>query len=165
MAPVSAYRCVTTPANGAVIRAYSNNVLVLLAAAVATASCSSAAASPAFAVATWASAIRSRPAASSRSCWATRFGRLLSTPASRGEVRDLVRGLCALEVCFRAIDLLAAPPRGRLVLGDFVSQFGNLENGEQLAGLHPVADVDVDHLQITRHFGVDVNFLKRAELG
>ena len=53
---------------------------------------------------------------------------------------------------------------GRLVLHQLLLQFGDFENGEQLALLHVRAVIDVELLHVAGHFGVHVDFLKRQKL-
>ena len=61
--------------------------------------------------------------------------------------------------------LLNDPVDGGGVLLDFLLQFGNLQDGEQLPGRDAVADVDRDRLQIARHLGMHLDLLERPELG
>ena len=88
-----------------------------------------------------------------------------STSASRveREVRHLVRGLGAIEIGLRAIDLFGAARTRRLVLSGLVAQLRDLEHGEQLSRLDAIADVDVDRLQKSGDLGVDIDLLKRSK--
>ena len=81
------------------------------------------------------------------------------------EVRHLVHRFRTLEIRLRAVDLLLRALDARFVLLHFVLQLRNLENREELAGLHAIADVDVDRLQIARDFRVHVDLLKWPECG
>ncbi len=80
-------------------------------------------------------------------------------------MRDVVDGFRAVQIGARAVDLLLRVLDRGIVLLQFVLQFGNLENGEQLAGLDPVADVHADRFQEAGDLRVDVDFLVRPELG
>ena len=82
----------------------------------------------------------------------------------RSQMRDVVDGFRAVQIGARAVDLLLRALDRGLVLLQFVLQFGNLEDGEQLPGLDPVADVHADRLQEAGDLRVHVDFLVRPEL-
>jgi hypothetical protein len=117
------------------------------------------------AVETCASATRSRPSRLVDVLRATRFGRAWLA---------LIRPFCAeivpsrettapLQVGAGAIDLLGARAAPRLHPAAGRSGALHLQNGDQLASFHPVADIDIDALHEAGDLRVDVDFLIRSE--
>ena len=131
----------------------------------ATASCSCTAAIAAFAVATCASAIRSRPAL--RRCLAARPDSAAASIAAASRVdprcatswADSARTRSASARFTSSALRLTAPRPGHIIL-----QLRNLEDGEQLPGIDPIANVNVDRLDVARDLGVHFDFLVRTEL-
>ena len=127
-----------------------------------------AAASAALAVATCASATRSRPCASSMSCCATRFGRCFITAASRVEPRcatSCADSARARSACARLISSLRALDRRPRPVAMSSCSSGISSTASSCPALHAIADVDVDRLHVAGDLGVHLDFLERPELG
>ena len=104
--------------------------------------------------------------ASSSSCWAIRSGLSLvgvHQALGVGMERDVV-GFGARDVAVRALDLFLGVVDGGIRFIDLRDEFWNLENGQHLAVVHAVADVDIDLLDVSGDLGVDLNVLVRNEL-
>ena len=80
-------------------------------------------------------------------------------------MRDLVRRPGALEIGLRAVHFLLCALHRRFVLMQFVLQFGNLEDREELTGAHAIADVNIDRPHVAGDLRVHVDLLEGAKCG
>ena len=74
-------------------------------------------------------------------------------------------GFGALQLVLGALQFGVAAPAGGGGARQIVLHLGDFEHRQRLALAHAIAHVHVDVLYVARHLGVDVDLLKRAELG